>query len=158
MSKAKRTLNTLNKTAMQKLEEQISRSPFAHVKTAVYLNDLTPLQLTRDPAFEAKCVSASVEIRDETTLRIYRKADSGEHDYDVDEIRGINRPFLTYPSKADVQNHHLNGTVQDDFMRRNNITFEAIPDGSGGVSLNVRPDGTIQAFINFLEPNSPESE
>ena len=30
-----------------------------------------------------------------------------------------------------------------------NLAIEVVPDGSGDMKLNIRPDGTVRAFINF---------
>lgn len=158
MSRSKKKPNTLNRTAIQQLQEQIVTAwPWTSVAKGFYIENPTPLGVSESTAFKDVVVGAAVELRgDQAHVRIYRKPDAGDkHNYDVDEIRGATGPLVTVSSKPDIDDHHLTGTIPDDLMRRNNLTVEVVPDGEGGMKLNVQPDGLVKAFINFEDPPRP---
>lgn len=160
MSRSKKKPNNLNKDGIQEIAGQIVSSwPWTSVTKAFYVADPDPLNISDSSAFTNNVVSASVEIRDQQTdVRIYRKADEGIHAYDVDEIRAVNAPVVIYPSKPEIENHHLSGTIEEDLMRRNNLSVEVVPDGKGGMKVNVQPDGTVKAFINFERSPEPKAK
>jgi hypothetical protein len=154
MSSQKRKVNKLDPANIQQVADQITKAwPYSGVKTAFYINDPEPLKLTDSKTFRENFAGAVGEVRaDSVNLRIYRDADEGEHDFDVDEIRGANKVLVTQPAKTQIEDHHLTGTLPVDLMNRNNLSVEAVSDGRGGMRLNIRPDGTVPAFINF-EPD-----
>ena len=107
--------------------------------------------MSNEPRFKEQFVSAAIELRNEdANVRVYRKPDLKDtHDFDVDEIRGANHSVISQPPKSEIEGHWLDGRVVDDLMGRNNISVELVADGAGGMTPNVRPDGTVMAFINF---------
>jgi hypothetical protein len=85
-------------------------------------------------------------------MRIYRSSGKSDPLYDVDEIRAVNKEIINQPSKSEIEDHHINHNIQEDIMRRNQLTVEFIEDGKGGFKPNTQADGTVKAFINFEDP------
>jgi hypothetical protein len=161
MSRSKKKPNSLNRTGIQRIKEQIVTAwPWANVVKALYIEDPTPLGVSDTAAFREVAVGASAEIRgDKVNLRIFRKPEADdEHDYDVDEIRDATGPVLTIASKSWIDGHHLTGAIADDLMRRNNLTAVVVPDGEGGMQLSAQPDGRKNVFINFEHDLDPDKD
>jgi hypothetical protein len=152
MSRSKKKPNSLNRTAIRGIREQIVAGwPSPSIVKGFFVEDPTPLGISETAGFRDVAVAAAGEISgDDVNVRIFRKpAADDTHDYDVDEIRGATGPVVTYASKGDIDRHHLKGTIPDNLMRRNNLTIVVVPDGEGGMKPDVRPDGLTNAFINF---------
>jgi hypothetical protein len=145
MTKSKKKPNNLNLPGVQSLKRQLDEAfPVGPMRKAGFIQNSDPLGLTNDLKFKEQFVGAAIEIRNEdVNIRVYRKPDSKHtHDYDVDEIHRANQPVISRPAKSEIEGHWLGGNLPDDLMRRNNITVELVPDGAGGMSLNVKPEGT----------------
>jgi hypothetical protein len=152
MGRSRRKSNKLNHVGIQKLKQRLEEAwPYVSLKIAGFIKDPEALGLSNDLKFKDQFVSAVAEVRNEdVNVRVYRKPDAKDtHAYDVDEIRRANRPIITQPAKSEILNHWLEGSIQDDLMRRNNLTVEVVRDGPCGLKPNVVPDGTVKALINF---------
>lgn len=96
-------------------------------------------------------VSATFESQGQNLVwRIYRKSDTPQQNqWDVDEMHHVNKPVMYQPSKKDIPNHHINHSIEEDIMRRNQILCEVIQDEAGNFVLNRQADGMVHCFINF---------
>ena len=154
MAKSRKKPNKLNQAVVENLKRQLERAfPYGSMKKAGFIKAPEPLGLSEDSKFKKQFVSAAIEIRNEdANVRVYRKPDPGDkHDYDVDEIRSANKRVVTQPAKSEISDHWLKGSIPNDLMGRNNLSVELVPDGVGGLKPNVQPDGTVMAFINFMD-------
>lgn len=132
-----------------KLEEAF---PHTNIKKPFYISDFKNAK-PLPSSMRRVALSAVFELDNEQlNMRVYRSSGKSDPLYDVDEIRAVNKEVVNQPSKREIENHHINHNIQEDIMRRNQLTVEFVEDGKGGFKPNTQADGTVKAFINFEDP------
>ncbi len=148
--KLMKKLNKFNFKAFEDTKNTIEQSFPKNLRKGFYIKDFSESSIVNNPKLRTLAVSGVAEIReDNVNFRIYRRADSGTHLYDVDEIGRINKRLKEVKHPIDIRNHHLNKRISEDIMERNNLTFEAIEDSNGNIKLNTDSKGMVKTFINF---------
>lgn len=150
----KRKKNELNHEVFEEARRRVEQAfPYTGIKKGFYIKDIKSTGALGSMLKVA--VSAVVNIVGDTLhLRTYRhpKEEGSQIRYKVDELRGVNKYVVEVLAGREVSNHHIEHDVPEDMMAQNNMTFEVVADGEGGLRPNVQPDGTVQAYINFPDP------
>jgi len=145
-----------NKLAYKSIEDSKNNLkktfPHTNIKKAFYISDFKNAKLLPG-GMRSVGLSAVFELYgEELNMRVYRSSGKSDPLYDVDEIRAVNKEVINQPSKSEIENHHINHNIQEDMMKRNQLTVEFIEDGKGGFKPNTQPDGMVKAYINFPDP------
>lgn len=149
----KKKPNNYNYLELNKMKEVIEKAFPQKMNVGFYIKDFKTSSFANNQKLQVTVASGSVQIRnDSANLRIYRKADKGEHLFDVDEIDAVNKNIKIIKSPEDIKNHHLNKSIPEDIMSTNNLTLEVIENEDGTLSFSRDENGMIKALVNFPDP------
>ena len=153
MKKVNRKENRYPFPKIEVIKKSIEAAFPQEIKLGFYIKDFKSSSFAGNSRLKNSLASGVVIMRDDiATLRSYRKADSGNHQFDVDETEAINKKIKIVKKPRDIKDHHLNTSIPEDIMSTNNITLEVIEDSDGNLKLNINKDGTVKALVNFPDP------
>ncbi len=145
--------NKNNKDEFEKIRKQISILFPQKIKLGFYIQNYKDSRGVKNQKLKNVLASGVAFIEgDQVDFRQYRHADKGTHQFDVDEIEGINKDYVMVKSKNDIQDHHLDKSIPDDLMSKRNLVLEVIEDKDGTFRLNSDGNGMVRAYISFPDP------
>jgi len=134
-----------------------SSFPYDGLKIGFYTHEPQGTGVFGGIAKEAKVVL--MNIRDGVVnLRAYRKPKEQNTgvNFKVDEYLAVNEVYTPKLKGSQVRDHYIKDEPHDDFMEQNNMTFEVVSDGMGGLQLNTDSQGMVKTYVNFPDP-TPEA-
>ena len=141
-------LNPHNFKQLDELKKKID-SLYPGRLAGFYLKDYTSSSMALTPM----AISATFESDGPSLVwRIYRKSDTPEKNaWDVDQINSVNKEVMYIPKKSEITDHHINHSIEQDIMRRNEMLFEVVQDKEGNFVINTNDNGLAPCIINFEE-------
>jgi|GEM_PF-5300167 len=141
-------LNKFHYVQLDAIKKDIERR-FPNLIVGFYLKDFHKSSM----AVNADTASSIFESHGEDLVwRLYRKSDTPDKNiWDVDQVNSINKPIKHVLSKSEIPAHHIDHTIEEDIMKRNQMLFEVVEDEDGNFRLNTNEKGLVECYINFEE-------
>lgn len=156
MPPMERKRNKLNPKVFEEAAQRFkSVFPYEGIKMGFYSDDPQGASVFGGIAKVAKTVLMSIS-GNSINIRAYREPKQSVKGvlFKVDEYRNVDQPIIEQLDGSEVLNHHIGHNAYEDMMTQNQMTFESVPDGAGGLKPNIRPDGTVKTYVNFPDPTS----
>ena len=153
-----RRKNKLDPNIFTKVRDTVRRSfPYEGLKIGFYSEEPQSTGVFGGIAKVAEVVLMNIR-NGIVNLRAYRKPKELGTDvnFKIDEYVAVSEVETPKLKGSKVRDHYIKNEPHDDFMEQNNMTFEVVSDGMGGLKLNTDSQGMVKTYVNFPDP-TPET-